>query len=389
MTRLFLPFLALLLVVRPSGAQPATAAAAPAMEPLGPLSLVAKEDGIPVRSDPGFVHREIHQLARGQEIVVDGRRGEWYHVRPDGWVFTGHLVTKDELAAASIVELIVTKEGARVRQTPSTDAAILRTLARGDSVRAKARRDGWWELADGGFITEGFVRESGKQAVQEDEQGNAMPWVVGADTANVRAAPNTQAAVIKKLGRGEIIPVTSVKDGWCEVPGGYVRADLLQPPARREPAPRRSLDKPAAGAKHWSLIDLQGTAIDIVDINDTAILHAVRAEMRATGVLEDDWTYLGLSIGVPRDAAYRFTYDARYNTVVVVDSSGQKYGNVRPRGPIERLPADIRQFFLPMEVNPGQKMDGIIIFRPSLKVSEIRELSMFFGGSLQQFYPAD
>jgi uncharacterized protein YgiM (DUF1202 family) len=351
--------------------------------------LVAKEDGIPVRSDPGFVHRELHQLSRGEEVVVDGRRGEWYHVKPDGWIFQGHLVTKAELAAQSIVELIATKEGARVRETASTDAAVLRTLARGDSVRAKGSKDGWWELVDGGFIADGFVRESGKEAVQEDDQGNAVPWVVGADSANVRASPNTTAAVIRKLGHGEIVPVTSVADGWCEVPGGYVRADLLLPPAAREPVPRRTLEKPAEGTRHWSLVDLQGTAIDIVDINQTAVLQSVREAMRETHVLADDWTYLGISIGVPKDAADSFTYDAEHNTVVVVDASNQKYGNVKLRGPVDKLPMDVRQFFLPMVVNPGEKMDGIILFRPSLKVADITDLSMYFGGRLQQFYPSD
>ena len=70
MTRRLASILLLLLVLAasaPTWAQGAeTLAAAPAMQALGPEARVALEDGVPVRSDPGFVHRELYILSKGQ-----------------------------------------------------------------------------------------------------------------------------------------------------------------------------------------------------------------------------------------------------------------------------------------------------------------------------------
>lgn len=42
---------------------------------------------------------------------------------------------------------------------------------------------------------------------------------------NVRREPGGE--VVATLERRQAVPVESIEDGWCKVPGGYVRADLV------------------------------------------------------------------------------------------------------------------------------------------------------------------
>jgi len=328
MPRRFASILEILLVLAapaPAWAQgQETLVATPAMQPYGPESRVALEDGVSVRTDPGFVHRELYFLSKGQEVIVDGRRGKWFHVRPEGWVYEEHLLP---------------------REKPVVSAS--------------------------------------------DAGGSASTWIVGAEAVNVRAAPNTEAARVKRIASGEKVEVSGVADGWCQVEGGFIRADLLIPPERGEVARPRASDMSAGSGRRWSLVDLEGTSFTIEDIGDTDILRDVRKAMRATGLKETDWTYLGLTIGLPEDARFRFNFDASHNTVVVVDQAGERYGSIVGKDAMERLPPEFRSLFKPLQVTPGEQQDAILLFPPALDISRIRELSMFIGGRLQSFYPLE
>jgi uncharacterized protein YgiM (DUF1202 family) len=366
-------------------AEAAAGTSAPTTEPYGPEPRVAMNDGVPVRVEPGFVHNELYFLSKGQEVVVDGKQGKWFHVRPQGWVYEDHLLAREELPSLASTALVVTEDGAQVHEQPNEDSPSLRTLTVTEIVRGKALRDGWWELTCGGFVAEDAVHEPGTGSAS----GADAAWAVGADSANVRAAPNTQAALVRKLNRGDSVVVKGVTDGWCQVDGGFVRADLLVPPAGGSAAPREPLDAAPGRAHRWSLVDLEGTSFTIEDISDTDLLTTVRKAMGATGLMETDWTYLGLTIGLPEDASFRFNFDAAYNSVVIVDQAGERYGSIVVQGPMEQLPIELRSLFEPLQVEPGEQADAILLFVPALKPSNIREVSMYISGRLQSFYPLD
>jgi hypothetical protein len=113
----------------------------------------------------------------------------------------------------------------------------------------------------------------------------------------------------------------------------------------------------------------------------------LRKELRATGVLEDDWTMMRLRIAVP-DGPYRFNFSPDRNTVVVVDENGARYGNVYARGPIERLPAHLRRLLDSAVVGQDELYDGVLLFRPTLRPGEVKEVWMMIGGKFQQLFSA-
>lgn len=368
-------------------------------EPYGPVSLLAKEESVPVRTDPGFVFREIRFLRKGQEVIVDGRKGTWLHVRPQGWVLQEHLVTQEQFDAPAPVEpqdMVAVREGIRVRASPSTDAEITRTLKADEAVEVLGQEAGWWKLTSGGYVAGALLRPADADASSAMAPGlpasGPSPWVVSAPSANVRSEPGADAPIIRKVERGEIVSVASIQNDWAEVPGGWIRADLLQPPAPRSAAPaplgpgRREALQPGAGARRWSLVDLNGVVFEVIDISRSGMLPGIKKELRATGVLEEDWTYLGLTIGVPPDGQYRFNYAPDRNSTIIEDVDGQRFGNVYVVGPFERLPIHVRQFFVATTVGQGEKYDGILLFKPSLKPENIKQISMFIGGRLQRFY---
>jgi uncharacterized protein YgiM (DUF1202 family) len=401
-TTVLLLGLATLLPATAARSQNANVKAATALpegtEPYGPEVLLAKEDSVPVRTEPGFVYREIRFLRKGQEVVVDGRKGPWLHVKPQGWILAEHLVTKEQLDAPAppVAQLLVPiRDGIRVRSSPSTDAEVVRTLKDGEEVEALGQEAGWWKLTSGGYVAAQLLRPADGEEPVADEPRGPQPWAVSAASANVRSERSTTAGIVRKLNRGEVVAVTSVQDGWAEVDGGWVRADLLQAPAPRASAegrvppraerPIRS-ERPGEAMRRWSLVDLNGVIFEVTDISKSSILPAIKKELQSTGVLEDDWTYLGLTIGVPEDSSYRFNYSPERNSTIVVDVDGQRFGNVYARGPFDRLPAHVRQFFTEMTVQQGEKFDGLLLFKPSLKPENIREISIFIGGRMQRLY---
>lgn len=369
---------------------PGAAPALPAgTEPYGPQAMVAKEDSVPVRTDPGFVYREIRFLKKGDQVTVDARNGAWLHAVPAGWILAEHLLEPGQEPVPEPRAMLAIREGVRVRKSPSTDAEVTRTLADAEAVAVVGEEAGWWKLDDGGYVAKALLRPD---EPEPDHAGAAAaPWTVKGPTANVRSDRTTSASVVRRLGEGDAVTVSEVVDGWARVADGWVRADMLVAPEAPPPGatrrPPTDLPRPSdAVGRRWSLVDLTGVIFEVIDLSGSPLVPAIKREMRDTGVLEEDWTFLGLTIGVPEDSPYRFNFSPDKNNTIVTDIEGQNYGNIYVRGPFDRLPAHVRQFFLPMTVKQGEKFDGILIFRPTLDPRNIKEISIFIGGRMQKMY---
>jgi len=133
-------------------------------------------------------------------------------------------------------------------------------------------------------------------------------------------------------------------------------------------------------------MDLNGTLFEVSSLDaNSASLVQFRKEMKATGNLVEDWTFMRLVIGVP-DGPWRFNYSPDHNATIVIDKSGARYENVWIRGPLDKLPMNLRSILGPQQVSQGQLYEGLLMFRPSLKASEVSQVWMMIGGHLQQLY---
>lgn len=383
----------------------------------GPRPYVAREAGAPVRSEPGFLYREIRNLRAGQEVLIDERRGSWLHVRQEGWVFADHVRPRDEARETSRSEpaepqttrIRVVREGSRVRQGPGTGHPIVDTLSVGTELEASGVLDGWYVLGPGRYLFAELAEVVARPAAREGREGRAgsattasprsdgsqtTTWRVAAEQARIRESPAESAAAVATRTRGDLIEVSRIENGWAQVPGaGWVRQDLLDADVRTRGAAGSTIAEPPVRRerRRWSLMDLNGSVFEVAEFHaDEPFVRSLRRAMGETGVLEEDWTFLRLMIFVP-PGPYDFHFDPQKNDVIVTDRRGERYGNVYPRGPVERLPAPIRQFFAPRTVEAGERYEGVLLFRPTLRPEAIDGIEMNLGGRLQRLFdsPSD
>ncbi|MEM7243774.1 MAG: SH3 domain-containing protein [Acidobacteriota bacterium] len=301
-----------------------------------PMALVAKQDGVPIRSEPGHVYRAIDHLTAKQQVIVDRRQGRWLRVKPEGWVFLEHVEMNVARTAPPPppsrpeLRVRVSSNNSRLRSGPTTSSDIVGKLNAGD-IRPVLGRDGdWWILADGTFLHSSL----------------AEPIASGPAAGSGATAPR---------------------------------------PAPM-PAPPRT-GGPLKPIQRWSYMDLQGAMFEVTEIQpESGFIPALRQAMRATGVLEDDWTFMRIVIAVP-DGPYRFNYSPQQNSLLVLDRQEQKYGSVHVEGPLKLLPANLRVLFEKRTVHPGERFEGIVMFRPTLETKKIDAISMYLGGRLRRLWP--
>lgn len=117
----------------------------------------------------------------------------------------------------------------RLRETPSTSAAVVTTLDKGVAVAILAdKADGWFNISYNGKT--GYV--SADYLVVDQDNVFTTYGRVNGDGVNVRAAASTDGKVLASVDEGTIVTVNGFKDGWYDVTceygtEGYIRSDFL------------------------------------------------------------------------------------------------------------------------------------------------------------------
>lgn len=117
----------------------------------------------------------------------------------------------------------------RLRETPSTSAAVVTTLDKGVAVAILAdKADGWFNISYNGKT--GYV--SADYLVVDQDNVFTTYGRVNGDGVNVRAAASTDGKVLASVDKGTIVTVNGFEDGWYDVTceygtEGYIRSDFL------------------------------------------------------------------------------------------------------------------------------------------------------------------
>ena len=201
---------------------------------------------------------------------------------------------------------------------------------------------------------------------------------IAVPSANVRAGAGTDHGVIARYSAGRMVAVVQRVDGWAQVQGGgWISEDLLRAPATSD-GPRKLY--------RWSYMDLNGVLFEVGQIHPRSGMTMVLAkEFEKTGLSTGNWTYFRVAISVPGTSGYSFRFAPHQNLTVVEDRAGEKYANQVASGSLEELPTHLRQFFEPMTIGPGERYEGVLLFRPHLAFENVDKLGMYIGGRLQEF----
>ena len=117
----------------------------------------------------------------------------------------------------------------RLREGPSTSAAIVTTLDKGVAVAVlDDSTDGWYRVAYSGKT--GYV--SADYLVIDQDNIFTTYGRANGDGINVRSGPSTESEVLASVNSGTIVTVNGFEDGWYDVTckygtEGYIRSDFL------------------------------------------------------------------------------------------------------------------------------------------------------------------
>ncbi len=136
-------------------------------------------------------------------------------------------------SAANVGVGTVTADALRMRSQANTEASILATAPKGDTVVVlEAVEDGWYKVdyqAVEGYMSGEFLDVQEKADVElgygkVDTDGSPL---------NVRSAPDTDSERLTTLSYGQVVNIIGVDNGWykIEVGGtvGYVLSDYMLP----------------------------------------------------------------------------------------------------------------------------------------------------------------
>lgn len=186
---------------------------------------------------PAGTSVQVFGMTRGgwYDVEYDGQRGHcWYKYldfegTAPGTVHDGHVT--DMYATAPL----------NVRAQPSTDAAIIGSLAEGQYVPVISKHDGWFKVSFNGQEAYCYGKylgfgQTGADACQakaaEDISSSQMNELTTTAPLNVRAEPSAKSRILGSFAKGEVVSTISVEGNWYKVKyenqTGYCYIDYLK-----------------------------------------------------------------------------------------------------------------------------------------------------------------
>jgi uncharacterized protein YraI len=116
-----------------------------------PVRMVATL-GTEVRSGPGRRFPVSQRLLAGQEVVVDGRAGDWMRTLPEGWVFGAYFAPPEDALQGGAFLARVDAVNAAVHAGPGAQHEIVAEVYRGDQVVIDEVKQEWAHVRNGGWV---------------------------------------------------------------------------------------------------------------------------------------------------------------------------------------------------------------------------------------------
>jgi spore germination protein YaaH len=193
----------------------------------------ATGDRVRVRSAPSMNAEILTHVNKGDSFTITGKlKDGWYPVKLSGGI-TGYISADYVTLEAPAINRTgyATGDRVRVRSTPSTSAAILTHVNKGDSFTVTGQvKNGWYPIKLSGGIT-GYLSAD---YVTFEAPATTRTGYATADRVRVRSAPSTSAAIRTHVNKGDSFTVTGrLKDGWYPVKlsggiTGYISGDYVR-----------------------------------------------------------------------------------------------------------------------------------------------------------------
>ncbi len=250
----------------------------------------------------------IGPLPKGAMVVVTGGQEDMTQT-PDGWVASSGI---GEAIQPWIAE--VSDPTATLYAKPNAEQGAIRDVSQGDLVRVTGVSPGidgdpnlWFATTDG-YIGLHSIKTTGNPAAQQwtlpAADGATNGWWGIAESANVRAAPRTDAPIVGQFSGGEHVKVLSEEQGddvdgnstWYRIDGGrfagaHVHSSLIQ--RAPEPQPTVAPADREVGGDPWIVVDRAASTLTL--LQNGSPLFTTYVSLGKAGVETPDGTYSTLS----------------------------------------------------------------------------------------------
>ncbi|SIT82816.1 SH3 domain-containing protein [Edaphobacillus lindanitolerans] len=181
---------------------------------------VVSGETLNIRSGPGLSHDITGSLRKGDRLTVTGSEGDWLRVESgagNGWVAS--WLTTGRQGAAPAASVISQVDRLNVRAQPSTSAAVLSKMNKGDGAVSYGTSNGWTEIewnGERGWVASRYITESAEQESGKPEPAAAKggQFTVSVGALVVRKGPDQSTRKAGVIRKGESYPVIGQEHNW-------------------------------------------------------------------------------------------------------------------------------------------------------------------------------
>jgi N-acetylmuramoyl-L-alanine amidase len=171
-----------------------------------------------IRESPNTDARVLETLPEGTKLAVVSNSGNWYKVVYNsitGWVYGDYITVSvsstSQTSTQSTKTGVVNASVLNVRETASTNAALVTQLDEGTQVTILSSSDGWYKIS---FSSKTGWASAEYITIKETSLGTG---VVTGSTVNVRSGPGTDYEVLTTVQESEKITVASRSGEWYKI----------------------------------------------------------------------------------------------------------------------------------------------------------------------------
>lgn len=216
-----------------------------------------------IRKSPSTNSEVLGYLTNGEIFNIEGKEGSWYKISAKGKSGYIHGDYVKELGSSSGASsnggdsldtslsgkkgtVINVSTSLRVRQSPSTNSAIVGNLKGGDSFEIKGKSGNWYYISakgvtgyvHGDYVRVGTSQEGGENSstgnsnVDTSVAGKKGKVVNVSTSLRVREKPSTSSSVVGSLGAGDTFKIQSKSGEWYNIDAngtkGHVHGDYVE-----------------------------------------------------------------------------------------------------------------------------------------------------------------
>jgi uncharacterized protein YraI len=156
-----------------------------------------------VRRGPGTNFAVLEKLPQQAEVAIFEEQEGWLRIGPGRWVSKNFV----DIVFETWLGQVQSRTGANVRPAASSAGAPVDALPNTALVHVVGQSGEWLRIGPGRFLHQSLVQ---RLALRQGK-------VSGTNTLNTRQGPGTEYKILRRLEKGDAVPVFEEQEGWYRI----------------------------------------------------------------------------------------------------------------------------------------------------------------------------